>query len=69
MSGKELHAFEPNARRAGFLDGRMRQDLADSLRHIFSRANGQLGISDESLQHFLEQLERHPISPLAFSYY
>ena len=47
----------------------MRQDLADSLRHIFNQAGGQLAIPEESFQDFLCRLESHPVSPLAFSFY
>ena len=69
MTGEDLHAFEPGARRALFLDQRMRQDLAGSLRYIFNQANGQLAIPEEPFQDFLNRLESRPVSPLAFSYY
>jgi HEXXH motif-containing protein len=67
--GGDLLAFEPNSRRAHFLDQRMRQGLADSLRHILNQANGQLAISEEPFEKFLRGLESRPISPLAFSFY
>lgn len=66
---EELHAFEPSAERAGFLDQRMRLRLADSLRYILSQANGHLDVPRERFQKFLFQLEHHPVSPLAFSFY
>jgi hypothetical protein len=69
LAGEDLHAFEPSARRARFLDRRMRRDLAASLRYIFSQANGRLAISEEAFQDFLSRLERQPVSPLAFSFY
>jgi hypothetical protein len=69
LTGGDLHAFGPSARRALFLDRRMRRDLADSLRYIFNQASGQLAISEEPFQDFLCRLERHPVSPLAFSFY
>jgi len=69
LAGDDLHAFEPSARRALFLDRRMRQDLAGSLRYIFNQANGQLAIPEEPLQDFLCRLESRPVSPLAFSFY
>ena len=54
---EELHAFEPSAERAGFLDQRMRLRLADSLRYILSQANGHLDVPRERFQKFLFQLE------------
>lgn len=64
-----LHAFAPNADRARFLDQRMRQRLAQSLRYIRSEAGGQLGLESDSFEKFLTQLESRTVSPLAFTYY
>lgn len=64
-----MHAFEPGARRATFLDHRMRQDLAGSLRYIFKQAGGQIAVPEEPFQDFLCRLESRPVSPLAFSFY
>jgi len=47
----------------------MRQRLARSLRYIMDQANGQLELPEDQFQKFLSQLERKPISPLAFSFY
>jgi hypothetical protein len=66
---EHLHAFAPSAERIFFLDQRMRQRLADSLRHIWDRANGCLDVPPELFQKFLARLERHPVSPLAFNFY
>ncbi len=65
----DLNAFEPSGRRALFLDQRMRRDLADSLRYIFNQSQGLLTVPEISIQSFLTQLEKHPVSPLAFSFY
>ncbi|HEU5125374.1 MAG TPA: HEXXH motif-containing putative peptide modification protein [Verrucomicrobiae bacterium] len=64
-----LHAFTPNADRARFLDHRMRQRLAQSLRYIRSESDGQLSLESESFGKFLAQLESRTVSPLAFTYY
>lgn len=64
-----LNAFEPSVERARFLDGRMRRRLAESLRYIQAEGAGVLDLSGEQFSGFLERLERHPVSPLAFSYY
>lgn len=68
-ASKNLHAFAPNADRARFLDQRMRERLAQSLRYIRSEANGQLGLECDSFEKFLAQLESRTVSPLAFTYY
>ena len=69
MTGEELSAFSPSARRAVFLDQKMRRDLAASLRHIFQQASGRLAVNAAALENFLTRLEHHPVSPLAYSYY
>lgn len=69
LIGEDLHAFGPSARRALFLDQRMRRDLAGSLRYVFNQADGQLAIPEEPFQDFLCRLESRPVSPLAFSFY
>jgi hypothetical protein len=66
---ENLYAFEPDAGRVAFLDQRMRLRLADSLRYIWTEANGQLDLSHDRFEEFLIQLERHPVPPLAFSLY
>ena len=65
----DFSAFEPSARRAAFLDQKMRRDLADSLRYILRQADGQLALSKEAVQNFLRRLEGGPVSPLIFSFY
>lgn len=47
----------------------MRRRLADSLRHIWEQSNGCLTVSEDKLQEFLLRLDRHPVSPLTFTYY
>jgi len=69
MTNGDLFVFEPSARRANFLDQKMRQDLAGSLRYISHQANGRLALPEEAFQDFLRRLESHPVSPLAFSFY
>jgi HEXXH motif-containing protein len=64
-----LHAFAPNADRARFLDHRMRQRLAQSLRYILAEASGQLELKAGPFEKFLARLESHVVSPLAFTYY
>jgi hypothetical protein len=66
---ENLHAFEPSAERVFFLDQRMRSRLADSLRYIFAQSDGQLHLPNDRFQDFIVQLEKKPISPLAFSFY
>lgn len=62
-------AFEPDGARARLLDQRMRADLAASIRYIFGQANGQLAVSSQRLEHFLERLQAGRVSPLTFSFY
>lgn len=69
MTEAELLAFEPSAERATFLDQKMRRDLAASLRHVFEQADGRLDLTAERAQTFLNRIEAHPVSPLAFSLY
>jgi len=64
-----LHAFAPSAERVLFLDQRMRSRLAESLRYILAQGEGILKIPHEKFQQFLTDLEAHPVSPLAFSFY
>lgn len=66
---ENLHAFAPSAGRVFFLDRRMRLRLRDSLAYIWNQAAGRLALPPERFQQFLVQLENHPISPLAFSFY
>ena len=66
---ENLHAFAPSAERVLFLDQRMRSRLADSLRYILAEGNGLLTVPQERFQTFLADLENHPVSPLAFSFY
>jgi HEXXH motif-containing protein len=66
---KNLHAFEPSADRAAWLDRRMRLRLAESLRYILAQADGSLGIAPEQSERFLARIELQPVSPLAFSFY
>jgi HEXXH motif-containing protein len=47
----------------------MRVRLAGSLRYIFAESNGQLDLPAEEWSGFLVELERAPVSPLAFSFY
>ena len=68
-TGEKLTAFEPTAPRADFLDRRMRHELAESLRHIFAQANGQLAVPETSVQRFLSRVEAAPVSPMVFSLY
>ena len=64
-----LYAFDPGAARARSLDQHMRRRLAESLRHILDQSDGRLEVPPEPFQKFLLQLERDPVSPLAFSFY
>jgi len=64
-----LHAFAPSAERVLFLDQRMRSRLGDSLRHILAQGDGILSVPQDRFQKFLTDLEAHPVSPLAFSFY
>jgi hypothetical protein len=65
----DFYNFQPSASRIDFLSQRMRSGLAASLRYIVDQVGSELEFSNAGFDGFIQQAERHPVSPQAFCLY
>ena len=64
-----LYSFEPDPRRVRFLDGRMRAELAGSIRYLVEQLAEHVALPDLEIAKFVARLEAEPTSPLTFALY
>jgi hypothetical protein len=65
----DFYNFQPSSSRVDFLSRRMRSGLAASLRYIVDQVGSELEFSKADFDGFIQQAERHPVSPQAFCLY
>jgi hypothetical protein len=65
----EPYDFEPSAKRAHFLDQRMRAELGASLRYLVDQLEPHIAVPQELFSEFLKKLQDRPVSPAVFATY
>ena len=69
LSAEPGYGFEPDAARVGVLDGKLREQLRESVQYLAGQLAAHVSVSPERLAAFSSRLEAGPLPPLAYAVY